>query len=154
MNAEQEKPLFEVHAPGVDAAALVEDIRRTVERKRAEGHYADPAIVRAERANLSNLRDDEDFFALYMSCLRQAYLVDINDFEIVERRPRFARFFVAMKRTIWNLLRFYTYRLWSQQNQVNGLLLSAIEGTELKARNKIRELEERVAKLEQRVGDP
>ena len=42
--------------------------------------------------------------------------------EIYERRARFTKPLVVLKRAIWKLLKFYTYRLWSQQNQVNGLL--------------------------------
>ena len=67
---------------------------------------------------LQNLRDEEEFMEFYLGCLRDAVFVDINDFEIVERRQRFSRALVALKRSIWNLLKFYTYRLWSQQNLV------------------------------------
>jgi hypothetical protein len=74
--------------------------------------------------------------------------VDINDFEIREQRRFGNRLLVAVKKIIWSLLKFYTYRLWSQQNQVNGLLLTAIEGLDDKYRNKIRDLETRVAELE------
>jgi hypothetical protein len=54
------------------------------------------------------------------------------------------------KKTLWKALKFYTYRLWSQQNQVNGLLLAAIEESDKKHRDKIRTLEDRLAKLESR----
>ena len=57
---------------------------------------------------------------------------------------------VAVKRGIWKILKFYTYRLWSQQNQVNGLLLSASEEIERKYRDRIKALEDRLAKLESR----
>jgi hypothetical protein len=81
--------------------------------------------------------------------------VDIGDFEITERRKRFAPFLVRLKRVIWSLLRFYTYRLWSQQNDVNGLLLAAVEGVDQRYRDRLNELEARVAKLEQsRRNDP
>ncbi len=139
---------LEINAPGVDAAAIVEEIKATVERKRAEGAYADPLVARAERSNLTNLQNDDDFFDFYMSCLRQAFVVDINDFAIVERRARFGRLLVALKTVIWKLLKFYTYRLWTQQNQINGLLLSALESSEQTHRNRIQALEERIAELE------
>ena len=54
------------------------------------------------------------------------------------------------KQSVWKLLKFYTYRLWSQQNQVNGLLLSASEEIDRKYRDKIKALEDRVATLESR----
>jgi hypothetical protein len=146
------EPLFAVGADGVDAEALVRDIRATVERKTREGAYNDPRIARAERANLANLRDDDEFLAFYLECLRDAVFVDINDFEIHERRTLFARPLVTLKRGIWKLLKFYTYRLWSQQNDVNGLLLAAIEASESRYREKIAALERRLAEIEQRAA--
>jgi hypothetical protein len=139
---------LEINAPGIDAGAIVDEIRATVERKRAEGAYADPRVARAEKSNLTNLQNDDEFFDFYMSCLRQAFVVDINDFAIVERRARLGKPLVVLKTLIWKLLKFYTYRLWTQQNQVNGLLLSALESAEQKNRERIKALEARLAHLE------
>ena len=139
---------LEINAPGIDAGAIVDEIRATVERKRAEGAYADPRVARAEKSNLTNLQNDDEFFDFYMSCLRQAFVVDINDFAIVERRARLGKPLVVLKTLIWKLLKFYTYRLWTQQNQVNGLLLSALESSEQKHRERIKALEARVTHLE------
>ena len=57
---------------------------------------------------------------------------------------------MALKKAIWGLLKFYTYRLWSQQNQVNGLMVTAIEGLDEKYTARIKELQERLAKLEKK----
>ncbi len=145
---DSEKPLFEVGASTLDVEALVQDIRRTVEEKRNEGAYNDPRIAQAERTNLASLKNDESFLQLYLDSLRDAVYVDINDFEIIERRATVGKMLVMLKKTIWSLLRFYTYRLWSQQNQVNGLLLGAVEASEERYREKIKQLETRLAALE------
>ena len=139
---------FTIGAEGIDAQALVEQIRAAVNEKREKGLYNDPRIARAERSNLNQLKDDDDFLAFYLDCLKDAAFVDISDFEIVERRARCSGLLIGLKRTIWKLLKFYTYRLWSQQNQVNGLLLSAVENMESTHREKIAELETRIAELE------
>jgi len=144
--------MFEIGAAGIDAAAIVADIRATVADKMARGVYTDPRVARAERTNLINLRDEEHSLAFYLECLREAVFVDINDFEIYERRRTLAGHLAGLKRLIWKLLKFYTYRLWSQQNQVNGLLLSAIEGVEMKYRGKIKELEDQIAELKGKDG--
>ncbi|MDP6525534.1 MAG: hypothetical protein QGH15_15055 [Kiritimatiellia bacterium] len=144
--------LFEINAEGVDTEAIVAEIRKTVAEKTEQGVYADARIARAERSNLMNLRDEEGFLAFYLDCLKDAVFVDISDFEIHERRPCFGRLLVILKTTIWKLLKFYTYRLWSQQNQVNGLLLSAVESTESKYRDRIEALERRIDELEKRGG--
>ena len=144
--------MFEIGAAGIDAAAIVADIRATVADKMARGVYTDPRIARAERTNLINLRNEEHFLAFYLECLREAVFVDINDFEIHERRRTLGGLLVGLKRLIWKLLKFYTYRLWSQQNQVNGLLLTAVEGVDEKHKNRIRDLEARIAALESGSG--
>ena len=145
------EPLFEIGAPGLDVGRLVDEIRATVARKAEQGVYADPRVARAERANLGNIKDDESFSRFYIECLRDAIFVDINDFEIRERRRAWSPLLVLLKRTVWKLLKFYTYRLWSQQNQINGMILSATEEIESRHRERIRNLEERIAKLEAKL---
>ncbi len=144
------EPIFEIGAPGVDTAKIVEEIQAAVAKKIADGVYADARIARAERSNLANLRNEEEFVQFYLKCLRDAVYVDISDFEIRERRAGLAPLLVALKKTIWKLLKFYTYRLWSQQNQVNGLLVTAVQGLDDKYTAKIKQLEDRIAKLEKK----
>jgi hypothetical protein len=144
------EPLFEIGAPGLDAAKIVREIQEAVQRKLDEGVYADARVARAERTNLVNLRGDEEFLSFYLKSLRDAVFVDISDFEIRERRPFLAPLLIALKKLIWSLLRFYTYRLWSQQNQVNGLIVTAVEALEEKYAARIRQLEARIAELEKR----
>ncbi len=141
---------FQIGAEGVDAERLVAEIRETVATKMQAGAYAGAQLARAERFNLVNLKKDENFFDFYMESLREAVAIDINDFEIHERRRGLAPLLVFFKQSVWKLLKFYTYRLWSQQNQVNGLLLSASEEIDRKYRDKLKALEDRIAALESR----
>ena len=147
--------IFQVGAPGIDVEKLVREIQETVERKAAEGVYADARIARAERANLMNFKNDDEFLAFYLNALREASVVDINDFEIRERRSgALAPALVKLKKTIWGLLKFYTYRMWSQQNSVNGLLVTGLESLNERYDEKIKQLEARVAELEAKLGSP
>ncbi len=143
---------IEFSAPGVDAEQIVREIQETVARKTADGLYADARIARAERFNLVNLKNDEDFLAFYLRSLREASFVDINDFEIRERRNSpLAPLLVKFKQTVWKLLKFYTYRLWSQQNTVNGLVVTGVEALDEKYQEKIKRLEARIAELERKL---
>ena len=144
------KPAFEIGAPGLDTSKIVEEIHAAVSKKIADGVYEDARIARAERTNLVNLRGEDQFIGFYLKCLHDAVFVDISDFEIRERRRFFAPMLIRLKKTIWSLLKFYTYRLWSQQNQVNGLIVTAIEGLDEKYSTKIKELEAEVKKLKER----
>ncbi len=145
-------PPFEINADGVDTAALVAEIQAAVDARMAAGEYADARIARAERMNLLHGARGGAAVAAYIRCLRDAVEVDISDFEIRERRARLAPVLVRIKRLIWNLLKFYTYRLWSQQNQVNGMLAAGLEGLEEQTSVRLRRLEERVAEMERRLG--
>ncbi len=144
--------VFQVGADGVNVEALMDSIRAEVARKTEAGAYRDVRVALAEKSNLVNIKDDESFMQFYLDCLRNSVFVDINDFEIRERRRLGSGLLVALKKVIWGLLKFYTYRLWSQQNQVNGLLLMALEGLDDKYRARIKDLEARLAALQARQG--
>ena len=144
----------QIGAEGLDTRQVVADLQAEVDRKLKAGVYADARIARAERANLFHLRHDDEFASFYLQCLREAITVDIADFEIRERRALGAPLLKRLKKTIWSLLKFYTYRLWSQQNQVNALLLTGLEAVEEKYRARVAKLEVRVAELERRQGPP
>lgn len=141
-------PQFAIGADGVKVEEIMAGIKAAVADKAARGAYRDMRIARAERANLVNLSDDESFLKYYLECLRDAVFVDINDFEIRERRRFGSAFLVALKKIIWNILKFYTYRLWSQQNQINGLLVTAIESLDEKYRARSETLERKLSALD------
>lgn len=140
--------IFEIGTDNIDVTKIVDEIRMSVEKKTRDGLFVDSRISRAEKLNLPNLKDDESFMTFYLECLKDAIIVDISDFEITERRSGMGFFLVPVKRLIWKFLKFYTYRLWSQQNQSNGLLLSAIESMNTQYKKKISQLEERLATIE------
>lgn len=144
-------PAIQIGADGIDVHALEERILDTVADKRAAGVYDDEVVARAERNNVLLLQDDAEFMDQYLACLGQIVPVDINDFEIPERRGRLAPVLVRLKKGIWKLLKFYTYRLWSQQNQTNAVLLAAIEIMQRRHKAEISELNERMAALEKLV---
>ena len=141
---------FTVHAPGIDAAALVEEIRESVAQKTAEGLYNDALIGKAECSNLINMQNDEEFFQYYITCMQRAATVDIRAFQIPDPKGGpIGKAMVTLKKTIWSLLKFYTYRMWSQQNQVNSLAMNGISITNARFSGKIKEQELRIAALEE-----
>ena len=140
-------------AAGIDAKKIVGEILDEVARKRAAGAYDDPRIARAERSNILLMKDGDEFVTRYLDCLRDLTQVDINDFDIREKRSGFlAKPLVKFKKTIWKILKFYTYRMWSQQNQANALLLSALEAVASKQRQEIDALKTRITELEKSLN--
>ena len=151
MNDEPTQPAIRIGADGIDVHKVVEEILASVADKRAQGVYDEQLAARAEKNNLLTIKDDEAFMDQYLVCLRQIVPVDINDFEILERRSRFAPVSKAVKKVIWKMLKFYTYRLWSQQNQTNGVLLAAVETLDRRYRKDIAALKARIAELEKKA---
>ncbi len=145
--SKMEENLFKIGAEGLDTKKIMEEISARVRRKIEEGAYRDARIAAAERFNMANIKDDESFFQFYMDCLRGSSVVDINDFEIKEKRKGFSgKISLLVKKILWQLLKFYTYRLWTQQNQINNLFVTAIETLEDRYKERIASLEERIKK--------
>lgn len=138
-----------IGAEGIDATKIVAEIQANVAEKRAAGVYDEACVARAEKNNLMTLKDDESFMQQYFLCLRQISQVDINDFEIVEKRGGIVgAVLVKVKKCVWGLLRFYTYRMWSQQNQINSLMLAALETVNDRHKREVDALKTRIEKLE------
>jgi hypothetical protein len=132
----------------INAEEIVAEVQKKVEQNMENGVYQDPTIAAAEKHRLINVKGIEDFTPYFMSCLKASINIDINDFEIVEKRSKFGKILVKFKTLIWKSLKFYTYRMWSQQNYVNSLLLSALETVEQNHRIQIDVLQKRIEELE------
>ena len=142
-----------IGADGIDAAALVEKIRRRAAERVQNGEFDLNAVVRAERYNLETIKDNADFFLRYIEGLRALSEVRINDYDIVERRKSIvAPLLVRLKKGIWALLRFYTYHLWSQQNKTNLLYHAAISLVAERDAEQLSKLQARVDELEKRLA--
>jgi len=140
--------MIAISAPGMDTEQIIRDIYSTVEKKKADGVYQAEGLDEASLCVPLSFSDNESFLAFYIENLRENAFVDISDFEIMEWRVRFRKPLIRFKKLIWAMLRFYTYRLWSQQNQINGLLLAAVEGVHEQQTKKIALLEARIQALE------
>lgn len=139
---------FEIRADDVDVEAVMSEVRATVERKRAEGAYDDDRIARAERLNVDRLKDEDTFVDFYLDSLHHIFTVDINDFPIRTHRGLMGAPVVGLKKTIWKLLKFYTYRLFTQQNQINGQMVCAVDGLNRKINRRLERIENRLERIE------
>ncbi len=143
---------IKIGADGIDAEEIVRKIRERAEARRNSGVFDMDAVVRAERFNLSVVKDNADFFDRYIASLGVVFNVDINDFEIIEHRSRLAPLLKRFKKGIWSILKFYTYRLWSQQNQVNKLFHSALELMAKRDSEQLKAMQARIDDLEARLA--
>ncbi len=145
--------MIRIATHGVDTQALMDEINLAIKRKAETGAYAAAGLDRDVMHDSLVFRNYAEFLDFYFETLREAAFVDIADFEITEKRKHFARPLIMLKKAVWAMLRFYTFRLWSQQNQINGLLLAAIEGLHEQHNAKVKALEARIDALETRFGE-
>ena len=147
-----EESYIKIGTDGLNVEDIVRQIRERADARRNSGEFDMNAIARAERFNLSTLMDDDQFFERYVDCLGVIFNVNINDYEIVEHRSFLAPFLKRFKKAIWKILKFYTYHLWSQQNQVNQAFHSGLKLITDHEKGQIDKLQKRVDELEARLA--
>ena len=133
---------------------MVSEIQREVDRRIRHGEFNDPRIVAAECHNWDKLQDEPEYQLLLLKGMLASSLVDINDFPICESRANFVGLMAkGIKRLAWKFLKFYTYRMWSQQNRINSQHSAAMLLLAESSRREIELLQNRIDRLEKRLEE-
>ncbi len=144
---------FPVTAPSLDAEALVREVRERAERKRASGAYEGLDDAGAASLDLEQELGEEDFLRYYLKVVERLSDVNYGDFEIVSKGGAFGRMEVLLKKSIWKLMRFYTYRLFSQQREFDCQVAEALQCHYRWSRGEIDRLRREVESLRRRLGE-
>jgi hypothetical protein len=118
--------IFEIGADGVDVKRVMRDIEERVARKKRAGVYDRYDLSRIASLELKNVKSEADFLDYSLKVIQQTWDIDIGDFSIYSKGGLLGKPFVLLKKTIWKLLKFYTYRLFSQQKEFNCQITNAI----------------------------
>ncbi len=146
---------FDVEAPLTDTDKLVERVRQRVKERQAAGDYDDLDLSRAAALDLEEDLAEEDFLRYHLKVVERLADVNYGDYEIVSKGGPFGRLEVLLKKTIWKLLRFYTYRLFSQQREFDCQVAEALASHYRWSRGEIARLREEVAALRAKTdGSP
>lgn len=138
---------FEIKTPGVDVKEIMSQIRERIEEKRRAGFYDSyriPASVAA--LEIDKIRNNEEFLDYYLRSIWRTADIDLGDFLICSKTFLFGRPIVWLKKFIWKLLKFYTFRLFSQQKTFNARMVNLVQLMN-------RRYEERLAELEKKIED-
>ncbi len=135
---------FEINTPGIDVEAIVATIRERVEEKKRSGVYDQYNISPAVALEIDNLRTDADYLNYYLDSIWSAADIDLGDFPIQSKSPLLGRPVVWLKKIIWKLMKFYTFRLFSQQKEFNVKMASIVHGLDMKYEARLAALEEKV----------
>ncbi|MDD5556104.1 MAG: hypothetical protein PHN82_02515 [bacterium] len=117
---------FEIGADGVDVKAIMREIEERVARKKAAGVYERYDLSRVAALELSRVRSEADFLDYSLKVIQQTWDIDLSDFPIHSKGGVLGRPAALLKKVIWKLLKFYTYRLFSQQKEFNCQVANAV----------------------------
>lgn len=146
-------PPLQLFAENIDTQQVQQEILEAARKRHPSAKLPYETLQAGRMQTPDSFDSNSAFLQQFLAVMRDNTFVDIGDFEIVERRRYGGRILIAFKRAIWSLLRFYTYRLWSQQNEINGFMLAAIEAMNETSKERQSELETRIAVLERRVQE-
>jgi hypothetical protein len=152
MSGREEKE-FGLTAPALDAEALVGRIRDRVEEKRRSGSYEGYDLEGIAALDFEKELSEEDFLRYYLQVVERLSDVNYGDFEIVPKGGPFGRIEVLLKKTIWKLLRFYTYRLFSQQREFDCQVAEALQSHYRWSRSEIDRLNGEISALRDRLEE-
>ncbi len=152
MSGREEKE-FGLTAQALDAEALVGRFRERVDEKRRSGSYEGYDLEGIAALDFEKELSEEDFLRYYLQVVERLSDVNYGDFEIVPKGGPFGRIEVLLKKTIWKLLRFYTYRLFSQQREFDCQVAEALQSHYRWSRSEIDRLNGEISALRDRLED-
>ena len=124
--------VFSIELDNIDVQEIIRTVKERVEKKRAAGVYDKYNLVGVTRLEVSQAKSEEDFLRYQLRALRKSWEIDIGDFDIPSKGGLLGRPAVWLKKIIWHLLKFYTFRLFMQQRDFNLQVVNALQSLDAK----------------------
>lgn len=121
-----EQQTFDIETDGVDTDAIMRRIRERIEQKRADGVYDRYNLTGITKLEVAEAKSEEDFLRYSLKMLQRTHEIDIADFPIPNKGGPFGWIEVAVKKVLWYLLKFYTWRMWTQQREFNAQVVNTL----------------------------
>lgn len=139
--------MFEIGADGVDVKKILAEIDERVARKREQGVYDRYDLSKVAALELSNVKNEADFLKYSLKVIQQTWDIDLGDFPIYSKGGIFGKPAVLLKKVIWKLMKFHTFRLFSQQKEFNCQVVNAICSMNKRWESEIEEIKKRLGDL-------
>lgn len=136
---------------GVDPARIMEGVREKIRLRRELGVYDHHDFSCVTRLQLKDFTDAREYLDAHLEALRNSWAVDINDFRIPRKPGLRGAVLLPLKKLLWKMLKFYTYRLFSQQREYNAQLSHASRAMDACFRRRLETLE-RAARIRNGEG--
>lgn len=142
-----DKKIFEIYGIGPEAENLYQEIQKAIEEKEKKGVYALHSLSGDMKVDFLDLQNDGQFLEYYLKVIKRTWAVDINDFEIQKKKGFKGKAEWALKKIIWKLLKFYTYRIFSQQIEFNSQIKNTVLVMHKKFSEKIESIEKEILEI-------
>ena len=121
-----EQQTFDIETDGVDTDAIMRRIRERIAKKRADGVYDRYNLTGITKLEVAEAKSEEDFLRYSLKMLQRTHEIDIADFPIPNKGGPFGWLAVLVKKVLWHLLKFYTWRMWTQQREFNAQVVNTL----------------------------
>lgn len=140
--------MFNTLQTDIDLAAIDAEIRFKIRQRQELCVYDHFDMSKVTHYILRNIQNREEYLPLHLKAIANSWVLDINDFEILRKKGGITGLleFIS-KKIIWKLMKFYTFRLFSQQREYNFQISNATLILEKKYNDKLAMLEEELKKL-------
>ncbi|MBN1917378.1 MAG: hypothetical protein JW889_05670 [Verrucomicrobia bacterium] len=121
-----EDRVIEINIDGIDTDEIMRQIRARIEAKRAAGVYDRYNLTGITKLEVTEAKSEEDFIRYSLKMLQRTHEIDIADFPIPNKGGPFGWLEVLVKKVLWHLLKFYTWRMWTQQREFNAQVVNTL----------------------------
>lgn len=139
---------FDIISTDIDLNTIESAIRFKIKQRQELGVYEHFDLSKVTHYLLRDIRDKEEYLSLHLQSIARSWAVDVNDFEILKKQQGLVGLAeILLKKVIWKLLKFYTYRLFSQQREFNFQISNTILILEKKYKERLLKLEKELEEL-------
>ncbi len=138
---------FSMEGTSANVAELNQLIENSIEQKEKQGIYTELDIVEITKVPFIDIKNEREFMSYYLNVIHKSWAIDINDFEIPQKNGLLGKLELKLKQMIWKLLKFYTYRLFSQQIEFNSQIRNSLIAVQKEVSQKLSNVEEQLKQL-------
>lgn len=119
---------FKTIKSDIDILSIYDEINKNISVRQEMGVYEHYDLSKMTHLYLQDVSGLDESYDLHLKTIKRSWAIDINDFEIPLRKKGVLGFFEkTIKKIIWKLLKFYTFRLFSQLREYNLQVSNAIQ---------------------------
>jgi hypothetical protein len=146
------KHFFEIQSTSIPLEEVAEQIEKKIQDQENLGTYLHHDLKQIMPLDLLEVEDESQFLEFYMKTLQRAWAIDINDFPIPRKPGLTGLVEFALKKVIWNALKFYTYRLFSQQREFNAQMSYTLTTMHKDYNSKINAIQKQILALKNKAN--